>query len=106
MTIFNWLVLFGLPTLIASLWAHLIKKIKHSDAQTKALQLGVQALLRERLVHSYRKFFKIGYVDYNDRQNVQNMYKQYHSLGENGVMDEMHSKFLALPVSAELEIKD
>ena len=46
MTVFNWLALFSIPTLIASLWAHLIRRRKHSDEQTKALQRGVQALKR------------------------------------------------------------
>jgi len=106
MTIFNWLALFSIPTLIASLWAHLIRRIKHSDEQTRALQKGVQALLRERLIHSYRKFFKLGLVDYNDRLNVENMYQQYHSLGENGVMDDMHLRFMNLPIGSEQELED
>ena len=106
MTVFNWLALFSIPTLIASLWAHLIRRIKHSDEQTKALQRGVQALLRERLIHSYRKFFKLGYVDHNDRQNVENMYNQYHNLGENGVMSDMHARFMALPLGTEEEVEE
>jgi len=91
---------------MASLWAHLIRRIKHSDEQTKALQRGVQALLRERLIHSYRKFFKLGFVDYNDRLNVENMYQQYHSLGENGVMDDMHHRFMNLPIGSEQKVED
>ena len=106
MTIFNWLALFSIPTLIASFWAHLIRRIKHSDEQTRALQKGVQALLRERLIHSYRKFFKLGFVDYNDRLSVENMYQQYHSLGENGVMDDMHLRFMNLPIGSEQELED
>ena len=106
MTIFNWLALFSIPTLIVSLWTHLIRRIKHSDEQTRALQKGVQALLRERLIHSYRKFFKLGFVDYNDRLNVENMYQQYHSLGENGVMDDMHLRFMNLPIGSEHEVEE
>ena len=106
MTIFNWLALFSIPTLIGSLWAYLIKRIQHSDEQTKALQKGVQAPLRERLLHSYRKFFKLGYVDYYDRQNVDNMYQQYHSLYKNGVMDDMHIRFMALPLGTEEEVEE
>ena len=33
------------------------------------------------------------------RENFENCWKQYHSLGVNGVMDDLHSKFLKLPVS-------
>lgn len=103
MTVFNWFALFGVPTLIGGFWASVIKKIKQNDDMTKALQLGVQALLRERLIHSYKKFFKQGFVGYSDRQNVENMYTQYHALGENGVMDNMHHRFMKLPLEAETE---
>ena len=106
MTIFNWLVLLGMPTLFTTLWAYLVKKIRHSDTQTKALQLGVQALLRERLIHSYRKFFKLGYVDYNDRLNDENKYQQYHSLGKNGVMDDMHLRFMHLPIDSKVKVEE
>lgn len=101
MTTFNWFALFGVPALIGAVWTSIIKEIKHSNEKTKALQLGVQALLRERLIHSYRKFLKQGYVGYSDRQNVENMYRQYHSLGENGVMDDMHHRFMNLPLEVE-----
>ena len=106
MTMFNWLVLLGFPTLVTAVWKYLAVKIKHSEVQTRALQRGVQALLRERLIHSYRKFFKLGYVDYNDRQNVENMYNQYHNLGENGVMSDMHARFMALPLGTEEEVEE
>lgn len=106
MTMFNWLVLLGFPTLVTAGWKYLAVKIKHSDEQTRALQRGVQALLRERLIHSYRKFFKLGFVDYNDRLNVENMYQQYHSLGENGVMDDMHHRFMNLPIGSEQEVEE
>ena len=106
MTMFNWLVLLGFPTLVTAGGKYLAVKIKHSEVQTRALQRGVQALLRERLIHSYRKFFKLGYVDYNDRQNVENMYNQYHNLGENGVMSDMHARFMALPLGTEEEVEE
>ena len=39
-----------------------------------------------------------GYATSDDRQNFENMYVQYHSLGENGVMDDVRQKFFALPM--------
>lgn len=105
MTIFNWFALFGIPSLIGGFWLNILKSIKNSDKQTKALQLGVQALLRERLLYLYREFFKQGYVNYSDRQTVENMYKQYHVLGENGVMDDMHRRFMNLPIEVEENCK-
>lgn len=39
----------------------------------------------------------------NDRDDFENCWKQYHALGANGVMDDVHKKFLALPIGSEDE---
>ena len=63
----------------------------------EAVMTGVQAMLRDRLLQGYRYYEQMGYADYDDRSNMENMYNAYHTLGKNGVMDDMHKKFLALP---------
>lgn len=63
----------------------------------EALMKGVQAVLRDRLLQGYRHYESKGYADYDDRSNMENMYSAYHNLGENGIMDDMHDKFLELP---------
>ena len=67
------------------------------------VMLGVQALLRDRLLQGYRYFFERGYAGYEDRRNLENLYMQYHHLGENGVMDDLRRKFIALPTQSESE---
>lgn len=94
MTVFNWLTLFGVPSIIACLFAY----IKKGNSEIKALKLGVQALLRDRLRQTYIESSAKGYADFEDRQNFENMYTQYHSLGMNGVMDDTRNKYLALPI--------
>ena len=37
-----------------------------------------------------------GYAPIYARDNFENCWKQYHSLGVNGVMDDLHRKFLEL----------
>lgn len=68
------------------------------EAQNKALMAGVQALLRDRLLQGYRQFFGKGWADYDDRENLENIWRQYHDLGANGVMDGYRKKFLELPL--------
>lgn len=77
------------------------KQFEVQDEVNKALKLGIQALLRDRLLQGYRYYRDKGYATYEDRMNWENLYKQYHSLGENGVMDDIRNKFLALPTKAE-----
>lgn len=71
------------------------------EAQSKALMAGVQAILRDRLLQGYRHYFAKGWADYDDRENLENIWEQYHALGANGIMDGFRMKFLALPVSKD-----
>ena len=69
------------------------------ERQSRATMAGVQALLRDRLLQGYKHYFAKGWADYNDRDNLENIYTQYHALGQNGVMDEMRNQFLQLPLN-------
>jgi hypothetical protein len=67
------------------------------EKQNKVIMLGVQAILRDRLLQGYRHYIDKGWADYDDRENMENIYKQYHALGANGVMDDMRNQFRRLP---------
>ena len=90
-------LLFGsglLTTILIAVW----KKIKQNEKKTESVQLGVQALLRDRLYSTYMKYAEKGYAPIYARENFENMYKQYHTLGANGVMDDIYHKFMGLPL--------
>lgn len=72
-------------------------RMKEHDKKINAVCLGTQALLRDRLIDKYNKFTELGYAPIWAKQNFENMYKQYHNLGVNGVMDEMYHTFIELP---------
>ena len=90
MSVWNWLTLFGVPTIVVaiatSLWI-----------QTRAIKRGIQALLRDRLLQGYKHYEQKGWADYEDKANIDNIYQQYHALGKNGVMDARHERFVSLP---------
>lgn len=90
MTIYNWLCLLGVPAILAA-------AVKYFLAQIKGIKLGVQALLRAQMIADYNKWEDRGYAPIYARQNFENCWKQYHNLGANGVMDDLHKKFLQLP---------
>ena len=77
------------------------KKIKNNEKRTEALKLGVQALLRDRLYAYYNKYSELEYAPIYARENFENIYKQYHNLGNNGVMDDIYRKFMELPTERE-----
>ena len=51
------------------------------------------------MISDYNKWEERGFAPIYARENFENCWKQYHSLSVNGVMDDLHSKFLELPVS-------
>jgi len=73
------------------------KMAEEESKKQKAVMKGVQAMLRDRLLQGYKYYEQLGYADYDDRKNMENMYSAYHGLGENGVMDDMQKKFNGLP---------
>ena len=79
------------------------KKIKNNEKRTEALKLGVQALLRDRLYAYYNKYSEYKYAPIYAKENFENIYKQYHNLGNNGVMDDIYRKFMELPTEEESE---
>jgi len=91
------LSLLGIGTIFGTLWTYTIRKLKEQKAASDALKLGVQALLRARMISEFNKWSERGYAPIWARQNFENMWEQYEALGSNGVMGDIHNKFLALP---------
>lgn len=111
-TVIKILGVIGIPTIISGLFTYgFSKSMKKRDAkqeeirrqneelekQNRAIMLGVQAMLRDRLLQGYRHYIEKGWADYDDRENLENIWKQYHALGANGVMDDMRNQFRSLP---------
>lgn len=94
-------LLFGSGFLV-TLSRYVFKKLKENDLKTESVQLGVQALLRDRLISEYNKYMKLGYAPIYAKDNFDNMWIRYHNLGVNGVMDEIHNTFMALPTERSL----
>ena len=95
-TIYQWLCLFSVPALLAAVFKILFTQIK-------AIKLGLQALLRAQLISDWNKWSERGYAPIYARENFENCWKQYHSLGVNGVMDDIHDRFMKLPVDPPVE---
>lgn len=69
-----------------------------------ALARGVQALLRAQLINDYNEWHnKKKYAPIYARDNFDNCYQRYHRLGKNGVMDDIHEKFMRLPTEPQKE---
>ena len=89
-------LLFG-SGVLATVCRYIFARLKANDQKTEAVQLGVQALLRDRLISEYNDRLEKGFAPIYARENFDNMWNQYHNLGKNGVMDDVHDKYMALP---------
>lgn len=90
MNIYQWLCLFGVPTFAVAIITIIVKQIK-------GIKKGVQALLRAQMLADYNKYMELGYAPIYARENFENCWRNYHNLGANGVMDDVHIRFLQLP---------
>lgn len=97
MSVYQILCLFGVPSIFTALFGYLIGRLKRNKKDNDALKLGVQALLRSQMIKDWNKYSELDYAPIYAKENFENCWKQYHSLGANGVMDDIHNKFLALP---------
>ena len=110
------LKLAGVSSIISGVFALILQRVvKSRDAQqeqlrlqneemerqNRAIMLGMQAILRDRLLQGYRHYLEKGYADYEDRENLENIFVQYHALGANGIMDDLRERFRALPTMPE-----
>ena len=124
MNVYQWLCVLAVPNLVFLFWQTVINKKNKKreekiaarraeierqqeqirtqnekmESQNVATMLGVQALLRDRLLQAFRHYIEKGYADYNDRENVLNMYTNYEALGPNSVMEDLYNQFTALPM--------
>ena len=101
MSVFEILTLIGLPALICTLLRLIYRKLLERKSAHDALVLGIQALLRAQMITDFNKYSEWGYAPIYARENFENCWHRYHALGANGVMDDLHAKFLALPTDAE-----
>ena len=106
MNVYQWLCVAGIPSAITLIITRVItqrlnaaeKKADETQKRSDAIALGIQALLRNCLLQGYRYYQEKGWADYEDRANLENDWQQYHSLGGNGVMDDVRQKFFSLPL--------
>lgn len=59
---------------------------------------GITALLRERMREIYYHSLERGCAPMYARDSFESMYHAYHALGGNGIITDMHERFLSLPL--------
>jgi len=96
--------IFGVAiTILTVLWRSVSAKLKKTRADNEAIKAGVQALLRAQMVNDYNHYQEKGFAPIYARQNFENCWVQYEALGKNGVIKDLHDKFMELPTQKGAE---
>ena len=109
MNVYQWLCVAGIPSVITLIITRVItkrlnaaeNKAEVAQKRSDAIALGIQALLRDRLLQGYRHYQEKGWADYDDRANLENVWRQYHALGGNGGMNDLRRTFRHLPMAKD-----
>lgn len=91
-----------LLTAVSSFVAFTYKKIRErfseQDKKREAIENGVQALLRNELIKNFREYKQRGEITLLDKENMDNMFKEYFNLGGNGMMHDVKREFDEIPL--------
>jgi len=79
------------------------RKIDCKLQEQEALKMGMQALLRDRIIQAFNYHIEKGYCHIHDKDNINNLYNQYHVLGGNGIVDDMFRKICELPTKKTIK---
>ena len=80
--------------------SHEDERQKEADRE-KALEDGVQALLRESIVNSYNKYSSKGYAPIYAKEAVRRSFDAYTKLGGNDVAHGLYDKIIKMPEEPE-----
>lgn len=105
MNLYQLMCVFGFPTVFITSVGVFHRKMAEQRKQSEALRYGVQALLQDRLLQGYRFYIDKGWIDYSERKVYENLYEQYHALGQNGIMTSYYNTVLALPAQDPSQIR-
>ena len=91
------IISYLIPALLGGGIGFLSSKVKKDRAKEKAIEEGVQALLRNELVRRYREYEIKGEMSILDKENIEEMFKQYENLGGNGTVKQLMTELMHLP---------
>lgn len=93
--------LFGIIAgVLVWLYRSVSNRVKQEKLEQEAIKAGLQALLRAQMVNDYNHYAEKGLAPLYAKDNFENCWKQYERLGDNGVMRDLHDRFIRLPTIA------
>ena len=95
--IWNLALRWAVPAVCAGLAGWAAAQLKRAKAEDRAVRLGLQALLRDRLYWNYNHYQERGEYPIPARENVEEMFHWYKALGGNGTVANLVRELDGLP---------
>jgi len=86
-------VLTGLSFLVRRLF----REAKTAREATSAVQTGIRCMLRDRIIHSYEDYVRLGYCPLSVRESMEEMHAAYKALDGNGAIEHIVAELNELP---------
>ena len=90
-----WIEMFF--TVVTAMLGYSVKVLNKKINEQESIKLGVQALLRDRIIQSYNYHMDLGFCPVYARESIEEMANQYYNLGGNGVIHQLMDKLGELP---------
>ena len=97
--IFEMVLRWAIPVACAAVTGWAASQIRQARTRDTALQMGVLALLRDRLYQAHSMYAAAGEYPIHARENVEELYKCYAALGGNGTVTKLVLELDVLPTT-------
>lgn len=75
----------------------LARRLKDGNEKQEAVEKGIQALLRDRIIQVYNRYNDKGFCPIYALENAEALFVQYQALGGNGTITELMEKLRKMP---------
>ena len=100
----EWLTKYWLEALFSGILTGLSFIVKMMWNRQKAIELAIQALLRDRVVQAYYHYTERGWITLHGLEAAEKMYTEYHNLGGNGTVTKLMEDLRELPVKDRVSV--
>ena len=99
----DWFITHIFEFALTAICGGLVVYIRGLHKKYHAMEEGMQALLRESIISSYRYYKTKGYCEPEERVALAKTYNAYHDLGGNDIATDLYNRVLKLPTEDTVE---
>ena len=96
--IINEIIKWGIPFVLTGIIGYVMKELKDNRNSNKAMKQGMVLLMRSQIVGKCEKYQDLGYLPDYARSCLEDLFKEYKTLGGNHGVEKLVDKTYELPI--------